>query len=141
MHVFDVCRIIYKFSRRYIGEEVGKGILCSDSVIIPNKAPPPNVPCDIYLFNDVLVIRKKSNSYFVSPIFQIGLKAKEECPQTGKIIDKVVVSPIEDKLSFTITCHFEKTGREKETSSMMRFVCTDENQCQQLRDSIESCIQ
>jgi hypothetical protein len=126
-----------KPSRRYVGEEVGKGISCTDGPIIPNKPLPTIVPCDIYLFNDILVVRKKSTAFFSTGILQIGLHAKDTCPQTGKVIDKVIVSPIENKLSFTITC----TYQGKEPPSMTKFVCTDENQCEQLRNSIESCTQ
>jgi hypothetical protein len=123
-----------KPSRKYVGEEVGKGIQCTDGNVVPNKTVPPLVGCDIYLFNDVLVVRKKNATFFNTGIVQIGLDQKEACPQTGQKIAKISVVK-SDPLSFSVTVQYAN----KETSSI-KFVCTDESQCTQLRDSIENSI-
>ncbi|KAL0478019.1 guanine exchange factor for Rac gxcDD [Acrasis kona] len=123
-----------KPSRRYIGEEVERGILCSEGNFKSEKSSSISMsPCNIYLFNDVLVVKRKSSSILKNGVFQIGLRAGTRCPQTQKTIQTTIVSAVDETCSFMIQVKYES-----KSPRWTKFTWSNREECQELRDNIEA---
>jgi len=117
-------------TRKYVSELKNKAITCADGPVAKSNKL---VACDVYLFNDVLVIKKKS---LKSKVVQVGLHKDAADPMTNeKIVSASVSSLSPSDNSFVVS-----VGHLSKKTSFVKFQSTDKAMSQKLRDDIAALV-
>jgi hypothetical protein len=144
-----------KPSRRFICEELDSIKLLKGKKLIP---------CDIYLFSDILLVSTFPISFFgrraKKPLVQrMSLKIGSQCPerkdkQVGRIAITQIYNNIQnEETGLSIRCYYQNHKADFSASSAslqssrgsdkwiyeIRLVCDTKEQAARLRESIENC--
>ncbi|KAL0485747.1 RacGEF [Acrasis kona] len=111
--------------RAFVAEYVKNGIKCGDGN--PKAKNFKMVDCDVYLFNDILVVKK---AVTLKNIFQVGLATGVADPQVKDTITKVE-SNEEEVCTFVLNVE-----HESKPASFAKFKFSNERSCRDFRTKV-----